>query len=66
MDDNKAKAEKAAKPKAETLTNLRDNPNKRLGLEGRGQIVMTAAQLGDKQLMARIQRGIETGVLSLS
>jgi hypothetical protein len=66
VDDNKAKAEKATKPKAETLTNLRDNPNKRLGLEGRGQIVMTAAQLGDKQLMARIQRGIETGVLSLS
>lgn len=49
-----------------TVTNLRDNPNKRLGLKGRGQIVLTADQLGNKQLMARIMHGVETGVLGLS
>ena len=63
MEDAKPKA---AKPKAATLTNLRGNPNKSLGLDGFGQVVMTAAQLADKHLMARVQRGIETGVLSLS
>jgi hypothetical protein len=48
-----------------TVTNLRDNPNKRLGLKGRGQIVLTADQLGNKQLMARIMHGVESGVLGL-
>jgi hypothetical protein len=48
-----------------TVTNLRDNPNKRLGLKGRGQIVLTAEQLADKQLMARIMHGVESGVLGL-
>lgn len=48
-----------------TVTNLRDNPNKRLGLKARGQIVLTADQLGNKQLMARIMHGVESGVLGL-
>lgn len=52
--------------KSVTVTNLRDNPNKRLALKGRGQIVLTADQLGNKQLMARIMHGVETGVLGLS
>lgn len=52
--------------KSATVTNLRDNPNKRLGLKARGQIVLTAEQLADKQLMARIMHGVETGVLNLS
>jgi len=59
----------AAAPSVElktvTVTNLRDNPNKRLGLKGRGQIVLTADQLGNKQLMARIMHGVESGVLGL-
>lgn len=49
-----------------TVTNLRDNPIKRLGLKGRGQIVLTSDQLSNKQLMARIMHGVETGVLGLS
>lgn len=52
--------------KSVTVTNLRDNPNKRLGLKARGQIMLTADQLGNKQLMARIMHGVETGVLDLS
>lgn len=52
--------------KPATVTNLRDNPNKRLGLKGRGQIALTADQLGNKHLMARIMHGVETGVLKLS
>lgn len=61
-----ARVEKADTPKPVTVTNLRDNPNKRLGLKARGQIVLTADQLGNKQLMARIVHGVETGVLGLS
>ena len=49
-----------------TVTNLRDNPNKRLGLKGRGQIVLSADQLSNKQLMARIMHGVETGVLDFA
>lgn len=56
----------AAKSKATTVTNLRANANKRLGLAGFGSVVLTADQLGNKQLMARIAHGVETGVLSLS
>lgn len=56
---------KSGTPKPVTVTNLRDNPNKRLGLKARGQIVLTADQLGNKQLMARIMHGVETGVLKL-
>lgn len=52
--------------KSVTVTNLRDNPNKRLGLKARGQIALTAEQLADKQLMARIMHGVESGVLGLS
>lgn len=62
-------AKSTAQPGAQksvTVTNLRDNPNKRLGLKARGQIVLTADQLGNKHLMARIMHGVETGVLDLS
>lgn len=62
-------AKSTAQPEAQksvTVTNLRDNPNKRLGLKARGQTVLTADQLGNKQLMARIMHGVETGVLGLS
>ena len=55
-----------AKAKAVTVTNLRDNANKRLGLKARGTVVLTAEQLADDKLMARIKHGVETGVLSLS
>lgn len=65
VDLEVAQAEPEAQ-KSVTVTNLRDNPNKRLGLKARGQIVLTADQLGNKQLMARIMHGVETGVLGLS
>ena len=49
-----------------TLTSLRANPIKRLGLKGFGSVELSADQLGNKQLMARIAHGVETGVLALS
>lgn len=61
-----APAAPAAKSKATTVTNLRANANKRLGLAGFGSVVLTSDQLDNKQLMARIAHGVETGVLSLS
>lgn len=56
----------AAKSKATTVTNLRANPSKRLGLAGFGSVALSADQLADKHLMARVAHGVETGVLSLS
>ena len=62
-----APAEKPdAKSKTATVTNLRANPNKRLGLKGFESVELSADQLGNKQLMARIAHGVETGVLALS
>ena len=68
LQDEIDKALAAPAPKAHggTLTNLRANPSKRLGLAGFGSVELTAAQLGDQHLMARIAHGVETGVLSLS
>ena len=60
-----ARIDPAVEQKPVTVTNLRDNPNKRIGLKARGQIVLTADQLGNKQLMARIMHGVESGVLGL-
>lgn len=63
---DKALAAPAPKAKAVTLTNLRANPSKRLGLAGFGSVELTAAQLADEKLMAKIAHGVETGALSLS
>jgi hypothetical protein len=65
---DKALADPAPAPKANgsTLTNLLANPSKRLGLTGFGSVELTDAQLADDKLMAKIEHGVETGVLSLS
>ena len=49
-----------------TVTNLRANPSKALGLAGFGSAALSADQLADGRFMARIAHGVKTGVLSLS
>lgn len=50
--------------RAPTIKNLRENPNRRLGLKGFGSVQLTEAQMGDESLLKRIKHGIDTGVLS--
>ena len=50
---------------AMTLTNLTANPMKRYGLAAGGSVELTEMQMADEQLMKRIMRGVETGVMSL-
>lgn len=65
MEEEKQKAG-AKKAKVVTVKNLRANANKRLGLAGFGSVELTAGQMADEKFMARISRGVETGVLSVN
>jgi hypothetical protein len=64
-EESKPKAGKK-KAKVVAVTNLRANPNKRLGLAGFGSVELTPEQTDDAQFMARISRAVETGVLSIN
>jgi hypothetical protein len=66
VDKKEESQSKAGKKNAKvvTVTDLRGNANKRLGLAAFGSIELTEAQVADEKFMARIARAVETGVMS--
>lgn len=66
VSENLVKVVAPAKPRSGvTIKNMTPNRNKRLGIDPHGTLTLTSEQLSDRQFMARIDHGVETGVLGI-